>query len=87
MIGIFWGASGREAAWFLYNLVANEVQKPFLRLANHLLVRNSSLRGRIPIDHAATAIDQTLVVQIYENFLNSGRIRIIKRISLARPIA
>ena len=61
-----------KAAWFLHNLVANEIQISFLRLANHLLVGNGSLRRRIPIDHAATAIDQALVVKIDKDFLDSA---------------
>src|SRR5215471_13935208 len=76
-----------ETTWFLHNLVANEIQISFLRLANHLLVRNGSLRCRIPIDHPATAIDQALVVKLDKNLLDSGSIRVIEGIALARPIA
>ena len=81
------GCDFEKAAWFLHNLVANEIQIPFLRLANHLLVGNGSLRRGIPIDHPATAIDQALVVKIDKNFLDGGSISVIERIALARPIA
>src|SRR5262249_26032304 len=71
----------------VYNFVANEIQIPFLRLANHLLVGNGSLRRRIPIDHPPTAIDQPLVVKFDKNLLDSGGIRVVESIALARPIA
>ena len=74
-------------ATFFHNLVANEIQMSFLRLANHLLVGNRSLRRGIPIDHSATAIDQALVVKIDKHFLDSCGISVIERIPLARPIA
>ena len=77
----------KEAPRFFHNLVPNEIQIPFLRLANHLLIGNGSLRRRIPIDHPATAIDQALVVKIDKDFLDSRGISVIKRIALARPIA
>src|SRR5215510_717205 len=77
----------KEAARFFHNLVANEIQIPFLWLANHLLIGNGSLRRRIPIDHPATAIDQALVVKLDKDFLESGVISVIERIALARPIA
>ena len=81
------GCDFEKAARFLHNLVANEIQMSFLRLVNHLLVGNRSLRRRIPIDHPATAIDQALVVKIDEDFLDSGGISVIERVPLARPIA
>ena len=76
-----------KATWFLHNLVTNEIQIPFLRLANHLLVGDGSLRGRIPINHAATAIDQTLTVKADKYLSDSGGVTIIKCVTLARPIA
>src|SRR5215472_7690941 len=69
------------------DLVANEIQITCLRLVNHLLVGNGSLRRRIPIDHPATTIDQALVVKIDKDSLDRGGITIIKRVALARRIA
>src|SRR5262252_9348987 len=74
-------------AAFFDDLVADEIQIPCLRLVNHLLVGNGSLRRRIPIDHPAATIDQALVVKIDKNSLDRGGITSIKRVALARPIA
>ena len=74
-------------ATFFHNLVANKIQISLLRFINHFLVGKRSLRRRIPIDHATTAIDQTFVVQIDKNLLHCPGIPIVERVSLTRPIA
>src|SRR6516164_3662513 len=77
----------RDGCATFHNLIPNEIQIPLLRLAYHLLVGNSRLRRRIPIDHPATAIDQALVVKLDKDSLDSGCISVIEGVALARPIA
>src|SRR5262249_31860070 len=74
-------------ATFLHNLIPNKIQISILRFANYLFVGNGSLRRGIPIDHPATAVDQTFVVKLDKDFLNSCGISIIERIALTGPIA
>jgi len=45
------------------------------------------LRSRIPVNHPATAVDETFVVQINKNSLDCAHVILIQGIALARPIA
>ena len=72
----------KEATRFFHDFVANEIQKSFLRFTNHLLVRKGRLGRRIPINHSPTAIDQTFIVKIDKDFLNSRGVSIIERVAL-----
>src|SRR6266481_6000776 len=81
------GCDFQKTTRFFHDLVSNEIKISFLRLGNDLLIRERSLRSRVPVDHSAPAIDQPLVVKIDKSFFDGGGISIIERVPLARPIA
>ena len=77
----------QETPRLLHNLVADEVEVPLLWLGNHFFIRHRSLGSRIPVDHAATAINQPFPIKIDKNVLYSRNVSVIERIALARPVA
>src|SRR6266480_6194594 len=85
----FWpcGCDFEKATGLFHDFVANKIKISFLRFGNDLLIRKRSLRSRVPIDHPATAIDQTLAVKTDKKLLDGSGISLVKRIALARPIA
>ena len=52
-----------EIAIGLDDLVADKIQSSLLRFVDNLLIREGSLRGRVPVDHAPPAIDQSLAIE------------------------
>ena len=81
------GCDFEKTTRFFDDLIANEIEISFLRLGDDLLIRERGLRRRIPVDHPATAVDQTFVVKINKNSLDCARVILIQSIALARPIA
>src|ERR1700730_11116710 len=81
------GCDFQETPGLLLNLVAHEVEVSLLWLGNHFFVRHRSLGGRIPVDHAATAINQPFSIKVDKNLLDSRNVSVIERIALARPVA
>src|SRR4029077_14886136 len=77
----------QETPRLLHNLVADEVEVSLLWLGNHFFIRHRSLGSWIPVDHAATAINQPFSIKIDKNVLDSRNVSVIERIALARPIA
>ena len=72
---------------FFRDLVANKIKFSFLRLGDHLFIRERSLRSWVPVNHPSAAIDQALVVEIDKNSLDRARVILIQRVALARPVA
>ena len=58
----------QETPRLLHNLVADEVEVPLLWLGNYFFIRHCSLGSRVPVDDAATAINQPFPIKIDENF-------------------
>ena len=56
-------------------------------LGDDFLVGQGGLRSRIPVDHPATAINQSLAVKIDKNLLHCADVISIQRVALPRPIA
>ena len=81
------GCDFEETAGLFHNLVSDKVKVSFLGLVNDFLVGKRRLRSRIPIDYAAAAINQTFMIKIDENVLDSPDVGIIEGITLPRPIA
>src|SRR5262249_43921728 len=81
------GCHFEKATGLFHDLVANEIKFSFLWLGNDLLIRERRLRRRVPVNHPASAIDQSLLVKVDEDFWDRVRIRVIEGIALARPIA
>ena len=75
-----------EAPRLVDDFVAHVIQSSFLRFRDDFLVGERGLRGRVPIDHALAAIDQSVVVKIDENFVHGARVFFIEGVALARPI-
>src|SRR6516164_5128800 len=81
------GCDFEKTIRFFHNLVANIIETSFLRLGDDFLIRDRGLRSWIPVNHPATAVDQTFVVKVNKNFLNRARVILIQGITLSRPVA
>src|SRR5213592_4149153 len=81
------GCDFQKTTRLFHDLVSNEIEISFLRLGNDLLIRERSLRSRIPVDHSAPAIDQASLIKIDKSFFDGGGISLVERVPLARPIA
>src|SRR5207302_789730 len=69
----------QETPRLLHNLVADEVEVPLLWLGNHFFIRHRSLSSRVPVDHAATAINQPFPIKIDKNVLYSRNVSLAER--------
>ena len=75
----FWprGCDFEKATRFFHDLVANKIEISFLRLGDDLLIRERSLRSRVPVNHSATAVDQTFIVKVNKNALDCARVILV----------
>src|SRR5882724_4684925 len=80
------GCDVKKTTRFFRDFIPNEIKFSFLRLRDHLFVRDRGLRDRIPIDNSTAAIDQPLVIKIDESSLHGSSISIVERVALAVPI-
>src|SRR5207247_5929597 len=76
------GCDFQKTTRLFYDLVSNEIEISFLRLGNELLIRERSLRSRIPVDHSAPAIDQASLIKIDKSFFDGGGISVVERVPL-----
>ena len=76
----------QKSARLVHNLVTNVIEAPLLRPRDDFLVGKRGLRGWIPVDHAASAIDQSLAIKIDKDALHRAHVVLIKGIALARPV-
>ena len=77
----------QKPAGFINQFITHKIETSFLRLIDDFLVGQRCLRGRIPVNHAPSAIDQPLVVKIDKNLLNGANVIGVKSVALARPVA
>ena len=67
-------------------LISHIEEAALLRCWNDFFVRQSGQSGWIPIDHAATAVDEPLLIKIDKNLEDSVNIFLVERVTLSRPI-
>src|SRR6266480_8011296 len=77
----------KKTARFIDDFVTNEIETSLLWFADDFFVRQRRLRGRVPVDHASPAINQSFLVKIDKHFLNGLDVIRAKSVALARPIA
>ena len=68
-------------------LVAHRVKLALRRRHDHLFIRERRAQHRIPVHHAATAVNQTLLEKLRESSSHRRRKHIIHREALAIPVA
>jgi hypothetical protein len=68
------------------DFVTDVVKISALRFVDYFFIRQRSLRGRVPIDHAPPTINQSLLIKMDKNFFDSTNVGFIERVPLSRPI-
>src|SRR5260370_26441859 len=76
------GCDFEKTPRFLHDFIPHVVEISSLRLVNYFFVRERGLRSRIPVDHAPPAINQALLIKVYESFLDCADVIVIKRVTL-----
>ena len=71
-----------DCATFVHNFVTDVIQRSFLRLVDDFLI-GRLLSSRVPVDHAAAAIDQSVVVKADEHFEHGSRVFFIEGVALS----
>src|SRR6202011_707298 len=70
----------------VHKFITNIIKLTFLRLRNHFLVRNRGLGSRVPVNHPATAVNQTFLIKVDKNALDRRHVATIKSVTLTRPV-
>ena len=81
------GCDLQKSPRLFHDLITDIVETSLLRLGDDFLVGQGGLRSRIPVDHPATAINQSLAVKIDKNLLHCADVISVQRVALPRPIA
>ena len=76
------GRDFEKSAGLLHNFISDIVKISLLRRGYDFLVGKRGLSHRVPVDHAAAAIDQPLFVKIDKNVQDTADVSLIERIAL-----